>query len=544
MSRESLSARVQRGPDDGGALVAVIGIMVVLTILVTTIVTTSLFNVRMTTETRAGVQARAAAEAGVDYVRAQIAAGKCTTGTVSSPSGSPRFTVTIHPSSAGTATSSLPAGCPTASSKSVVLLAKGGAASSGVGSTNGNVRTVEALIESKVSAAPVFNAAIYSGQDASISTDLTLKGSGADVITGGSWHCSAKQNIDGNVYAVKDVTFQSGPCAIKGSVYAGGAFSCPSTSSVGQNLYVQGKASFSTAHCSVGGEIWTGGDVTESRGIKVTGDLTIKGNMPVDGSSISVGGNIALQGTWAGGPSGGWWYSEFKKQYPAAKENQTVGTPPSGESATSMVFPKITQSDPMWTGFVNKSWIQSTKAGLADPSSSMSMCQMGWGGSQFSAPLKVTENTVFDVTSSSECSSQTLVLGAGLTIQLSGDAVIFARAFQMNGDVRVESVDGKDHSLYLVTPYPAAQTSCQSTVGNSAITFTSGSWTQSDKTSVLLYSGGDITFTSAPQLRGQIYGCKFSASTPVNLTFVKSGASSSDPSASKPALKYVRDVAG
>jgi len=525
MSRESLKTRIQRGPDDGGALVAVIGIMVVLTILVTTIVTTSLFNVRMTTETRAGVEARAAAEAGVDYVRAQVAAGKCSSGTVTSPAGSPEFEAVVTCSGAGNG--------------SVLIRSTGTAQSSGVGSSNGNQRSVEALIETAVSESPTFNAAIFSGRGVNLKTNMNLLGSGADVVTNGSFVCSSNVTTDGSVYAAKDVTLLSRGCNVTGSVYSGGTFNCNQQITIGGNVYAQGSAQFGTPHCKVGGEIWTGGSIESSRGIDVAGNLTIDGNMPVDGTSIKVGGQITMSGVYAGGPSGGWWYGEFAKQYPDARQNQTVGKPPTGDAATSMEFPVLRQDDSLWNGFIKKSWVKATKD-VATPSS-MSMCSMGWSGPQFSAPLVIAENTMFDLTSSTECSGR-VVLGAGLTIQLQADAVIFADEFDMNGNVRVESVDGTKHSLYLVTPYPRDQTSCAVSTGGSKITFTSGSWTQTEGTSVMLYSADKITFKAEPQLRGQIYSCQFDAETKMDLVFSKTGASDSDGSASKPTLKYVRDI--
>ncbi|ACZ21707.1 hypothetical protein Sked_17800 [Sanguibacter keddieii DSM 10542] len=549
MSRESLSARIRRGPDDGGALVAVIGIMVVLTILVSTIVTTSLFNVRMTTETRASVQARAAAEAGVDYVRAQIASGKCTSGTVSSPSGSPKFTVTIHPSSSGTATSSLPVGCPTSTSKSVVLLARGDAAASGVGSTGGNVRTVEALIESATSSSPTFNAAIYAGSGANVNTDLSVRGVGADVITGGNWTCSSSQQVEGNLYAVGDVTFSTGPCAVNGSVYSGGNFSCPAKAqkgshNIGKNLYVQGTGDFRT-DCAVSGDIWTGGSVLASNGIRAGGSLAVRGDLPVNDSTLTVNGSINVSGKIAGGKeANGWWYGEFMKRYPGAREGQNVGAPPSGESATSMNFPKIRQDDPLWTGFARKSWVGSINP-LRNQYVSMSPCSMEWGGSQFAAPLEVKENTVFDTTGSTECGG-TLTLGAGITFRLSADAVIFSDVIKINGDIKIESADGKEHSLYIMTPYPAAQTSCAASLKKSSISFSSGAWNQDSKTSVLLYSANEISIgtQNPPKIRGQVYSCQFNASTKLDLTFSKTGASGSEGTTGAPALKYLRDITG
>lgn len=543
MSRESLSARIRRGPDDGGALVAVIGIMVVLTILVSTIVTTSLFNVRMTTETRASVQARAAAEAGVDYVRAQIASGKCTSGTVSSPSGSPKFTVTIHPSSSGTATTSLPVACPTSSSKSVVLLATGDAASSGVGSSRGNVRQVEALIESATSSAPVFNAAIYSGTDASANTNITVRGAGADIVTGGSWYCAAAQSVDGNIYAAKDVIFQSGPCAIKGSVYAGGDFHCTSASTIGQNLYVQGKAAMSTPHCAAGGDVAIGGNASPGQGIKAGGNLAVGGDLTETFAEVQVLGSINVGGTInSGSGDSNSWFGKFMQQYPAARQKQVVAKPPTGESATNMEFPRLRQSDEIWKGFVNKSWRQSVDP-LRRAGQGMDVCNQSWGTGVFAGTLDIRENSAFDTTGAAECNGF-LGMGSGLTIRLGADAVIFSNQFSMTGDIRVESLDGKQHSLYIVTPHATAQTSCAAPVGNSSISFPWGNWTQDDKTSVMLYSSGSVNFTASPKLRGQIYSCKFNASTPVDLTFVRSGATDADPSASRPSLKYLRDITG
>ena len=61
----------------GSALIGVLGIMSVTSVIAVTATSMSMHAVGYTTSTRAGVQAEAAAEAGVDYAAANLATSAC-----------------------------------------------------------------------------------------------------------------------------------------------------------------------------------------------------------------------------------------------------------------------------------------------------------------------------------------------------------------------------------------------------------------------------------------------------------------------------------
>jgi len=101
--------------ETGAALIGVLGVMGVSSAVAVTSTSLSLHAVGFTSSTRAGVQAEAAATAGIDYAAAQLASSACQ-GTYTSLS-SPIFTVEISYStldtSPGDVDNSWVTGCPT-----------------------------------------------------------------------------------------------------------------------------------------------------------------------------------------------------------------------------------------------------------------------------------------------------------------------------------------------------------------------------------------------------------------------------------------------
>ena len=150
----------------------------------------------------------------------------------------------------------------------------------------------------------------------------------------------------------------------------------------------------------------------------------------------------------------------------------------------------------------------------------------------------ISSNTRFDTTKASECAGGVTV-GMGLWFELRADMVIVADRFNQNGPVRFSSGDGQKHSVYIVNPWPSGASTCTAS-GAAGIEFTSGVWTQDDKTSVLLYSARPIHVSTNPTFYGQMYGCTIVADTATNLTYLPAG-STVDPATMPWSLSYVRD---
>ncbi|RMI12843.1 hypothetical protein [Cellulomonas triticagri] len=103
-------------PDDGYVLASVIGMMTVLLLVVPMVLAATMSTTGWATAQRASVQARAAAEAGIDIARAAFAAGGSwcgVGGTLSSSFTDPSYDVTVYSSSSGPATASGSPTCPT-----------------------------------------------------------------------------------------------------------------------------------------------------------------------------------------------------------------------------------------------------------------------------------------------------------------------------------------------------------------------------------------------------------------------------------------------
>ncbi|WP_111719436.1 pilus assembly PilX N-terminal domain-containing protein [Homoserinimonas sp. OAct 916] len=128
----------------GSALMMVLGVIVVAAIITVTIASVTMNSLGFTSSTRAGVQAQAAAESGVDHFRASIMKDPCVN-TYSSASAV-KFTATVYHSLYKDG-DSWSAGCPgTAPAKRVKVVSVGSASAAGVaGNTSGNTRSVEGI---------------------------------------------------------------------------------------------------------------------------------------------------------------------------------------------------------------------------------------------------------------------------------------------------------------------------------------------------------------------------------------------------------------
>ncbi|WP_102508598.1 hypothetical protein [Sanguibacter massiliensis] len=528
--------------DAGAALVSVIGAMLVVGVVVTTLVATSIANVRVTTESRSSSEARAVAEAGIAQVQAMLGAKSCPTGgVVNGTVGGGSFAVEIHPSDTAAASAADAVGCPTATTASVFLSAKGTAAQTSVGGGPAS-RTMQALLARKVASSPLFGAAIYSGQNMDVNTNLALTGTDADIFTDGNFRCSTAASIQGSVLATGKVTFSSTPCTVEGDVYSD-EFECSNASVIKGGLYARGKANFSTQWCTFSEDVWIGGDVAAARGIKTAGELKVRGNPPVNNatselplaSNVTVGGKI---GNGVGASN----YNLMLAKYPLMQQYAAVDMPPKAIDVKPTTMPKVDQSHSIFTGWTKKSWKASVEPLR---SSNIPACDLNWGGNHFSGTLKVTSPTIFDTTTATECNNGMLKLGAGLKLELSADMVIFAKSFDIAGDVTITSGDGLQHSLYFITPYPASQTSCTSNVDSArTITYTTGTWNQSSKVALLVYATGGLRFhmSPGPQIYGQMYSCKVEMNTAVKLHFTQAGATDDSASKAQMSVTYLRDA--
>lgn len=522
------------GDDEGFALASVIGLMLLGALIVSLMLTATLRSIGSTTATRASVQAKAAAQTGIDDVRAMLAAGTCVSGTVTGTN--PGYTVTLHPSNAADATASLPIACPSASSRSVFLVSTGRASARGVGSDDGNVRTVEALF-TKPAGSPKFNKAMFGLNGVNVSTNVSVHDStgtnSADIFTEGKFNCASAMTLEGSLYARGDINFSSSPCTVNGSVLTEGDFQCSAGTTIGGNLLVGKTATFQSNPCDVLGMTHAGINVVmPNAGTKLGTSVLARGSLIVNGVPSTTVNTITLGGVVSGSHRA----AIVTAWGPRLAENQTVGAPPAYPVSAANEFPRVTADDASITsGFTTKPW-GSTVLDAMSSGSKPGACNLNWGGNRYPSPIVISENTRFDTRT--ECAGG-ITLGMSLWFELKADLVIVADQINQNGNTKFTSGDGQKHSVYLVNPWPASATTCSSTA-SPGIELTSGTWTQDPKLAVLMYSARPISVKNTPVLTGQMYGCTMAFSTSVNLTYTPVG-SVVDPATTPWSVSFVRD---
>ena len=524
-----------RGRDDEGfALASVLGMTLLGALIIALMLTATLRSIGSTTATRASVQAKAAAQTGIDDVQAALAAGSCVSGTLTGTD--PAYTVTLHPSNGPDATASLPVACPTPSSRSVFLVSTGRASSRGVGSDEGNVRTVEALL-SKPAGSPKFSKAMFGLNGVDVSTnvsvqDATLTNS-ADIFTEGKFDCAFAMTLEGSLYAKGKVTFSSQPCTVKGSVLTESDFQCSAGTTIGGDLLVGGTATFQSNPCDVLGMTHAGGNIVmPNTGTKLGTSVLARGSLIESGVPSTTVNTITLGGVVSGSHRD----TILSTWGARLAENQTVAAPPKYPVSAENEFPKVPINDPsITTGFTSASWKTTVLNGITS-GQSPNGCNLNWGGNHYASPIVITQNTRFDTTT--ECPGG-ITVGMSLWFQLKADIVIIGTSIEQNGNVRFTSGDGQKHSVYVVNPWPAGATTCNANA-SPGIRLTSGTWNQDPKIAVLMYTGRPLSVVNSPVLYGQMYGCTMQFSTPVNLTYQPVG-SVVDPAATPWSLSFVRD---
>ncbi|WP_104131510.1 hypothetical protein [Cryobacterium sp. M91] len=205
----------------GSALIAVVGVMAVLLVITLTVTSSSLQALTVTTSIRAGVQAQAAAEAGIDAALAELqrTPSSCPTdGLFQSPDGTlPAYTSTVWTHATGWV-QKCPTGAADETEVQIVSTGHAGADSAGLKTT----RVVESIftISGTVSPGPV----VYSYGSAVVNQFSTKDslGSPVDVVVAtGDYTCTSSGTIAGNLIVNGAVSLYNS-CSVAGDVYANG----------------------------------------------------------------------------------------------------------------------------------------------------------------------------------------------------------------------------------------------------------------------------------------------------------------------------------
>jgi hypothetical protein len=310
------SRRVFRKPDptgdEGIALVAVLGLMLVAAVVSVAILGVTLNALAYTTGVKNDVRSTAAAQAGVDAAYAAInnsspAALPCAVATSTLPNATYSATISWYSGSvlqtcvggvlAVTATTNLTA----------LVTSTGNATSSALRSaTFGDASTSRATFAVTATIAVATSAlsdVIYSGGGLTLPNNVTLAQSAtgaqdASVYTPGSLSCNTSSSIQGNVIAQGSVAIPN-TCALTGYVWSGGSVSVSSSSAkIGGDVYAAGSVTVGPGH--VGGAVVAQGPVSVASGGQ-SSCSGLSGTWSICGSIYSLGGGI----TYANGANNG-----------------------------------------------------------------------------------------------------------------------------------------------------------------------------------------------------------------------------------------------
>ena len=282
-----LSRILRRADDDRGtALVAVIALSLVTSVIAVTVGAVSVSAITTTNNTLGSVEARAAAEAGLNRAEALLRANACpSTATISSTTA-PEYSVQIFRNQ-GAGWTAAPS-CPGNDATQVRVISTGTAQRGGVGGGDAETLVLEAVFNHspRQAAPPSIDPAVYAyrvnttlknfsltSEDQSINADLQ--------IYEGNFVCTNNAQVQGNVtlnngYA--DLT----SCTIAKSLHVS-KWAKLLSSTVSQNVLAVGDATNPS-----------GGSVVSTDRSTITGNIVAGGNVVVgDGSQVAtVGGSV------------------------------------------------------------------------------------------------------------------------------------------------------------------------------------------------------------------------------------------------------------
>jgi hypothetical protein len=493
----------------GSALIGVLGIMSVTSVIAVTATSMSMHAVGYTTSTRAGVQAEAAAEAGVDYAAANLATSVCQS--QYSSTTAPIFAVNVSYStlatSPGAVDSSWVAGCPTFQTAARIMLVSSGTASSrGVaGNSSQDVRTVEAIY-SYTSAPPSYavipsGAALYSYAQIDPTINNMIVNQAGTVrpsiqLLSGSTTCTSGTTITGDVFLGAGGLKATSGCIINGDLWASAGVSITSAAVTG-NVHANGGSggtSVSLATSSrIDGDIYSQGSVSidgKVGGNIVAGPLSTTAKF---GNQASVGGSVVTSGTVSA---------------PLGAIKGTITANQSG--IVTPIIPLV----PNWIDYAYDSNDWKTPTGMPYAVLTMASC----GSGALSSAINTTQNSTAPIV------LDTRVCGPitdfkGLNLSLISDTVILANGFNLASN-NIQSSNSIDKRLWIIIPDTVLDGVPTYSVNNSASI--GAGVTVGQHVAALIYSPPPIS-NSGDVWRGQMYSSSIGTSSSFTLNFLPIG---------------------
>lgn len=419
----------------GSAIIAVIGISAVVMIFVTVSGTLVVGAMHFTGSTRAGVQAQAAAEAGVVVAQADLTSGVCNA--PYSQSTAPKYSVTVAyqlPDISGTTWHS---GCPT--NNPDVKMVKIVSVGSGSGSTT--TKTVETIFNYVPAVLPqpvqgtgpgVYGYAVV---DSTI-TNLTINQQGTTrpslVFANGSMTCQSGGYLQGDVILAGGSYSTTSACTVNGDVYASNSVSISNNSSILGNVVATGVVGGYSVTLAKGSTI-NGSIVSEgpeSIGDKVGGSITagpVTGTTAINGA---VGGSVVSAGSVSVGSKG-----------------SVAGSITTNKSGIPTPVLPITVGPWVDFGYAPGDWVDAS----GNPFTVVNATNCA---SDVAAKINAASGpTIVNTLSGSGCNGGAVNL-TGLNLTLKTDVALFANSYELKSQTITSStptIKGSER-LWMITP--------------------------------------------------------------------------------------------
>lgn len=498
--------RTAHSDERGAALAAVIGLMAT-GLLLTALVTGSVVSAMgFSSANRAGVQAQAAAEAGIAAARAGLINGTCAAqpayagapAYVSATGTEPEYVATIWRAGAS---NTWIAGCPVGTSTQVRILSTGYATATGVGNDSRDEAHLEAIMSAAGTPTTIIagGPAVYAYNAGSFGNGgelVSLDGTTPEVIV-----ATGNVTCDNNFQATANLVVNGGNltvdngCDITGNVWASGTISFRNSGEVGGYAIGNGVSMDNSSKVT---RVWstsyftTNGNVTVSGGVKAysmsLGGGTIAGSSYIYGTTnVTNAGATNLTGTvltQAKGSIPNWWSgnSKITVQNPIASPTFASDLP------ASPIVPSWIDFGSNAAHFTTQTW------------NGFTFVTMGTNCTQDVVKAAIQTLGANPGVLDGRACSGTLTMANNTAVNIYDDLAIIANKIQFSGSASITAV-GAERRLWLINPDPTANgtptCSTQSVVLDNNPSFVN--------VRMMMYSPCTVQTVAGITIKGQIF---------------------------------------
>lgn len=502
-----LLTRRLRRDDRGNAMIAVIGLLAVTSIITLTVTTATIQAVGYTSLSRAGIQANAAAEAGVDAMRAELIADRCPTGgaltatqgsvdpALSGPqAAAPFFTATVG-YRISTEAAWTP-GCPNDLATQIRIQSTGFATDAGVTASASaqDASAVEAVYTWRAGATSeaITGAAVFSYGSPGLANNLDLL------------------SFDGNQANI---------------IVRQGNITCTNTVNVAGDIVAAGGNITLNNSCSAGGRVWASGTVTLNSGTKVIGADVIAagaGTSTISNTGVTIKGGVYTRGPLT---SGNTCSAGTDRRVTTSDPCAEVLTRAKAQEAYYNRADVAAPAVPPWVDvafsaseWTSRNWTVVTYTGPCR------ITNKNTTDTQIAAWSTYTSPTVIDMRG---CSSVEVESNAGLSLTMRTDLTFIMPTTVTLGQFAVTTSGSLDRALRFITPDTVDADDAPTLTGCGVFSNQNTS-TIAAPVAVMIYTPCPIVNTQQLKWRGQFYGSSVSFSQNSTVTYVPIGIPGAD----------------